>query len=313
MNLLHNRDEDGYRYEDEHHHPHQEEDHDNDDDESVETLNLRPSVIRYSHDSIGCKFSNGLPLTSVFAHLISGSLEVADLPRVHVLNINGHFWAVTGNRRLYLYRMLEEVGVVETISVTKSSVSPTSKAFKKQFTNGCGGMEISCRQNSLRPSLVEIVSDWQSGQDVVAKWDPLKQVPAFHGDYQEDNNHDDQNHPEAYGHDESGYYCGEQYDYDQEEEEDDDYYNNQNEYGYPYGYYYRGQDEHEDDDYYNNVYEYHDDTDEEYDLYDTEYNCHIDTSTHSAGKYEDDSDDYFSQTRDEDENQEEDAGFCNVM
>ena len=165
--------------------------------------------------------------------------------------MNGHFWTVTGNRRLYLYRMLEEVDVVETISVNKTSVSPTSKLFKRKFTNACNGKRIDCRQKSLQPSLNKIVSGWESGQDVVAKWDPLEQVLAFRDGYRADSNHGDQDYPDTYGYDEGG----EQYDHDEQEEED---YNCPDEYDY-----YHDQDEQ--DDYYGDVYGFHGETVEDYD------------------------------------------------
>lgn len=201
---------------------------------NMETLTLRPSKIRFSQGSIGCRFSNGTPLTCVFAHPISGSLKVTDLPGIEVLSMNGHWWTVTGNRRLFLYRKLEEVGVVETISVQKSWMCPTSDLFKRKFTNVCGGKKVSCRQKFLQSSLNEIVSEWKNGQDVVAKWDQFKQVWAAPFGYREVTDHDayeecqrylDCNQSEygLYDSDEDDDYCEEQYDYGDPEGQDDYY------------------------------------------------------------------------------------------
>lgn len=157
----------------------------------METLTLRPSEIRYSQDSIGCRFSDGTPLTCVFAHLVSGSLNVTDLPEIEVVQMDGHWWARTGNRRLFLYRKLEGVGVVETIDVIRSWINPTSDSFQRKFTTACDGLEIVCRQDFLESSLDEIVSDWRRGEEyLVAKWDRSNRALAEQYGYREDSETD---------------------------------------------------------------------------------------------------------------------------
>lgn len=107
---------------------------------------LRPSEIRYSTRSIESYFSSGTPLPQVFAHLISGSLKVMDLPRIEVYSTDERWWTLDGNRRLFLYRKLENAGVVETIHVRKSCIIP--ELFHRDFTPGWVGMKVFCRQDS---------------------------------------------------------------------------------------------------------------------------------------------------------------------
>ena len=64
------------------------------------------------------------------------------LPQVvpHDWKVNW-WWALTGNRRLYLYKALEEVGAISTVPVLEYSLGTRIK----RFTTDCEGAGIKVR------------------------------------------------------------------------------------------------------------------------------------------------------------------------
>src|SRR6218665_160632 len=129
------------------------------------TLTLSPSEIRYSQNSISHKFSDGNLLTSTFAKLISGQLSVTSLPPLKCVLKDGNWYATSGNRRLFLYRMLQEAGVLSSITVSKKN-----RFGRRSFTTTCNGERVRCRWAMLQCKIQDIIMEWKSGENVVAKW-----------------------------------------------------------------------------------------------------------------------------------------------
>ena len=70
-------------------------------------MQLKPSEIRYSQDSISIYFSdsdNG-SILDLFEKLIAGEINVAYLPLVQVAYYNGYWMAFEGNRRLFVFKV----------------------------------------------------------------------------------------------------------------------------------------------------------------------------------------------------------------
>ena len=70
-------------------------------------MQLKPSQIRYSQDSISIYFSdsdNG-SILDLFEKLITGEINVAYLPLVQVAHHDGHWMAFEGNRRLFVFKV----------------------------------------------------------------------------------------------------------------------------------------------------------------------------------------------------------------
>ena len=70
-------------------------------------LELKPSEIRYSQDSISFYFrddSNGTIL-DLFEKIISGEINVSFLPRIQVADYDGNWMAFEGNRRLFIFKV----------------------------------------------------------------------------------------------------------------------------------------------------------------------------------------------------------------
>lgn len=126
---------------------------------------LSPSEIRYFQDSISNKFTDGTSLTSTFALLLDGQLSVSSLPAMGCFWMNGSWYAVSGNRRLFLYKHLEDAGVLDTVTVSRARGYNSRK-----FTTKCNGLDVRCRGHGLEASIEQIVAEWRQGKDVVAKW-----------------------------------------------------------------------------------------------------------------------------------------------
>ena len=104
---------------------------------------LSPSDIRFTQDSIAGRFYDGRDLSVTFQALLSGRLTVDVITPIQVAYIDGLYWARTGNRRLYLYRELESLGVIQTIPVTNEDDS-----LIRCNTSNDGGRTIRCRDST---------------------------------------------------------------------------------------------------------------------------------------------------------------------
>src|SRR6218665_2837461 len=140
------------------------------------TLTLSPSDIRYSQDSISNKFSDGNLLTSTFAKLISGQLSVTSLPTLECVSKDGYWYAASGNRRLFLYKKLQEAGALSSITVLKKH-----SFGRRNFTTKCSGVYVRCRGSMLEYDIKEIIAQWKRGENVVAKWGTAPVSPVALG------------------------------------------------------------------------------------------------------------------------------------
>ena len=70
-------------------------------------MQLKPSEIRYSQDSISIDFSNSDngSILDLFEKLITGELAVSSLPLVQVAHYDGQWMAFEGNRRLFVFKV----------------------------------------------------------------------------------------------------------------------------------------------------------------------------------------------------------------
>ena len=66
---------------------------------------LRPSDIRFTQDSIKQSFTDGTSLKNTFIALVKGHLTVDQIECIACVKLNGHYWVIHGNRRLYLYQV----------------------------------------------------------------------------------------------------------------------------------------------------------------------------------------------------------------
>ena len=108
---------------------------------------LAPSVIRFSQDSISNTFADN---TYHAGQYIGGTLDEIVRARDtadRILNISvsnkGGTWFTSDNRRLWVFRKAEKLGILSSIYV-----DVTSEIYYSKFTTTCGGRYVRVRRNT---------------------------------------------------------------------------------------------------------------------------------------------------------------------
>ena len=151
-------------------------------------MQLRPSNVRFTQDSIGCRFTDEKRLTDTFRELLYGSITPDDIENIEVVQYDGVWWALTGNRRLYLYRRLQDLGVVEYISVRVRFLSEpwVQKQWNNRLTTDCEGLDAVCRQPKADEIIFKMTEKWRKDTKV-RKFNRRSNLPSIEqGGY---NNH----------------------------------------------------------------------------------------------------------------------------
>ena len=127
-------------------------------------MTLSPAEIRYTQDSIKNKFRNGRLLSYTFAQLLYSRLSVSSLEDIECVQKDGHWWALSGNRRLYVYKKLQEAGKIVNITVRQRSLALSAVEFAKRLTTKCSGLSITCRGFGTESQMQSIVTRWKNGE-----------------------------------------------------------------------------------------------------------------------------------------------------
>lgn len=117
---------------------------------SIGTMSAPPSEIRYSQDSISSRFRDGHRLSYTFAELLYGRISVFSLGSMECLQKDGHWWAVSGNRRLYVFKKLQEAGKISTISFCPAFAS-------RSMTTNSSGLSVRIRGGSTESEIQNII------------------------------------------------------------------------------------------------------------------------------------------------------------
>lgn len=109
-------------------------------------MNLRPSYIFYTQDSISNRFGwstshSNMYIGETLDALINGLATVNSIPRIGVFWQNGK-WFTKDNRRLWVFRKAEELGIVDVITV---DIVPKVEPIK--FTTFNNGSSVRVRRN----------------------------------------------------------------------------------------------------------------------------------------------------------------------
>jgi len=129
---------------------------------------MTPSDIRFTHNSISDEFGRGCcrSLAETFQDLLYGDIDIDDLEQITVVYYDYAYWVVSGNRRLYIYQKLEEVGRLTTVPVTVKPIN--FYKFNKMKTTNNEGMSVRIRSDShaaygdtLDEQLDRIVRKWK--------------------------------------------------------------------------------------------------------------------------------------------------------
>lgn len=96
---------------------------------------------------------------------------MSDLETIQVVYDEGVWWAITGNRRLYLFKKLEEVRkkilniqVTITVEVKDLSDRKVMVDYRKKKDTESDGESIICRRGKLEDKLTEIIKEYIKDQ-----------------------------------------------------------------------------------------------------------------------------------------------------
>ncbi|XP_069105229.1 uncharacterized protein [Argopecten irradians] len=124
---------------------------------------MRPSQLRFTHDSVSYKFRNGVSLDETFRQILNDELDIHGIDCLAAMQYNGEWMVVRGNRRLYLYKKLEEVGKLTVVEVDKQYFQ--SQLFYRQFTSKNMGISLRIRGCSdIENKLNQIANEWRNHQ-----------------------------------------------------------------------------------------------------------------------------------------------------
>lgn len=103
---------------------------------------MRPSEIYFSQDSIKNKFDNGQTIYSTLRMCEEDPCMIHLIPTMRVCMKNGK-WYTLDNRRLWVFRRLEEDGHITDVDV---NVVSSDRLKARKFTTTNGGVSVRIRQ-----------------------------------------------------------------------------------------------------------------------------------------------------------------------
>lgn len=97
------------------------------------TYLIHPSEIYFTFSRIRPVFSCGRTIESTRQQFVKGELQVSSLPLLSVFTDGkGHYFS-QNNRRLYLYKQLQEDGLLDTIPIRLRPL-PSTKRMSEKYT-----------------------------------------------------------------------------------------------------------------------------------------------------------------------------------
>ena len=124
---------------------------------------LSPDSIRFTQDSISGCFRNGQDIWVTYEVLLYQRITPYKIDSIEVFRrSDGLYWAGTGNRRLYLYKKLRALGVIDKIPVREGSFLNNSN------TTDCNGVFTRCRQSYADAKISEITEKWRAAKGLQA-------------------------------------------------------------------------------------------------------------------------------------------------
>ena len=115
-------------------------------------LRLKQSAIGFTHDSINQRFQDGRLVRETLRPLRDKEIEPSIIPVIKVCHhaantYSSRFWTYTGNRRLWVFRQLEDEGLIQEIDVL--FVDKTVPSFRMTTKNGGKSLRLAesrCKQ-----------------------------------------------------------------------------------------------------------------------------------------------------------------------
>eukprot|EP00930_Biecheleria_cincta_P085504 TRINITY_DN74896_c0_g1_i1.p1 TRINITY_DN74896_c0_g1~~TRINITY_DN74896_c0_g1_i1.p1 ORF type:complete len:1030 (+),score=143.36 TRINITY_DN74896_c0_g1_i1:207-3092(+) len=109
-------------------------------------IRICPSQIFFTHDSIKACFRDGRPIAETLAALRSGQITVNVIPTLQVSwaaesSWSPRWWTFTGNRRLWVFRQLQEIGILVDVIVAVTE----ERVPRFRLTSKNGGKSVRVR------------------------------------------------------------------------------------------------------------------------------------------------------------------------
>ena len=135
-------------------------------------ISLKPSDVRYTHDTIPAQFHDGRTLISTMKDLLYERVEIrlgdGDVPPIEVMQTeeteggkSGKMWyVVNGNRRLYVFRRLEKCGALQEMQVVTRKYDAIE--MDKHFLTRNHGRTVTVTNDAgLSEKIVKEVAKWK--------------------------------------------------------------------------------------------------------------------------------------------------------
>ena len=139
---------------------------------------MRPSDIRYSQDSISCYFDSKCPHSSYLLgetvdSVCAGRTSLSSIPTITVVYRSGH-WYTADNRRLWVFRQLENMGKCEEIPVYVGYDIRDEK-----FTTTNGGLYVRVRGDPWGHRSLGTASWKSASQTRSTYWTESQTAPSY--------------------------------------------------------------------------------------------------------------------------------------
>ncbi|XP_078481546.1 uncharacterized protein LOC144742627 [Ciona intestinalis] len=181
-------------------------------------IELSPAEIRFLQDSIGPYFRSGGSVNECIYDILRGRSDINTFPKIRIVKRDNLFWSLD-NRRLYIFRVLEERGHIRTIT---ARLLPEFRFDEDKFTSKNNGVSIYLRGGDKTLSHSKNVGK-------------LKSTAAAHYHYNDYGGEVEYDHDDQYDHTGIDYHDREYdhnggYDHDDEYDHDDRYDHEEKEY-----------------------------------------------------------------------------------
>ena len=129
---------------------------------------MRPSELRFTHDSIKGNFQDGHSMDQTLQQIIDGTIAISRMPPLVVMYYQGAWYVVRGNRRLYLYQKLESNDKLQYVKVLQKNFD--ANLFNKQNTSRNMGRSVRIRGDpNLEDRLDRIIGDHSGNMIIFSK------------------------------------------------------------------------------------------------------------------------------------------------
>ena len=126
------------------------------------TVYPKPSEIRFTHGVIEQRFSDGTPLEETFRKILNGEIlmNAKTMPPLVVMYYGGYWYVIKGNRRLYLLRKLEQLGIISNIKVVRQPFD--GFLLERNYTTTNAGMSATVKgRPKFDGRLNRIFKEWR--------------------------------------------------------------------------------------------------------------------------------------------------------